>query len=98
MAAKPQLPCRAEDPELWFPVGKGALADEQAWLAKQLCHACQIEQACLKYALETGQLWGVWGGTDPTERRAIQRRDRINQRGDNEDHRTRTDLVRELAS
>lgn len=52
-----ELPCRADDPDLWF-------ADTPADLeyAKSLCARCPIKQHCLSAALERGEPWGVWGG------------------------------------
>jgi WhiB family redox-sensing transcriptional regulator len=51
------LPCRVEDPDLWF-------ADDPARLevAKSLCDTCPIRSACLDGALDRGEPWGVWGG------------------------------------
>lgn len=51
------LPCRREDPELWF-------ADTPTDLetAKSYCADCPLQQACLAGALERREPWGVWGG------------------------------------
>ena len=35
--------------------------------AAQFCDGCPVQQRCLKFAMETGQLWGVWGGRDEFE-------------------------------
>jgi len=51
------IPCRNEDPELWF-----AEQAEQMSQAKALCAECPIVRACLAGALERGEPWGVWGG------------------------------------
>jgi len=51
------LPCRVEDPELWFAETPGRL--EQA---KALCQDCPVRAACLAGALDRGEPWGVWGG------------------------------------
>jgi hypothetical protein len=32
-------------------------------LAKALCNACPLKDACFTYAIETGQRFGIWGGT-----------------------------------
>ena len=32
--------------------------------AKNMCFVCPVRQQCLKWALENGQLWGIWGGRD----------------------------------
>ena len=51
------LPCRVEDPELWF-----AESPAQLEQAKALCGGCPIRDACLAGALDRGEPWGVWGG------------------------------------
>jgi hypothetical protein len=37
--------------------------------AKSICAACPALLACRAYAIATRQEWGVWGGTNPAERR-----------------------------
>ncbi|MEN9741239.1 MAG: hypothetical protein RIR66_195 [Actinomycetota bacterium] len=66
--------CRAEDPELFFPIGNTGPALLQIEEAKAVCRRCKVIEPCLKWALETGQDSGVWGGTSEDERRAIKRR------------------------
>ena len=39
--------------------------------AKQVCRQCPISQGCLSLALENGEAWGIWGGTDWKERTAM---------------------------
>lgn len=54
----PDLPCREHDPELWFPAPGDA-----GRTAKDLCNTvCPIRDACLAWALQTGQNFGTWGG------------------------------------
>jgi WhiB family transcriptional regulator, redox-sensing transcriptional regulator len=52
-----ELPCRVNDPELFF-------ADSPADVehAKALCSGCPARLACLAGALERREPWGVWGG------------------------------------
>jgi WhiB family redox-sensing transcriptional regulator len=52
-----QLPCRREDPELWF-----AETPADVELAKALCVDCPVRRECLAGALERREPWGVWGG------------------------------------
>ena len=66
--------CRDVDPELFFPIGSGPLAEAQIARAKAVCRACPVIAECLRWALDTGQTEGVWGGTDVAERRAMTRR------------------------
>ncbi|MEU5211740.1 WhiB family transcriptional regulator [Streptomyces sp. NPDC020742] len=66
--------CRAEDPELFFPVGTNGPALLQAQQAKSVCQRCPVTERCLEWALEHGQDAGVWGGTSEEERRTLRRR------------------------
>ncbi|WP_279536547.1 WhiB family transcriptional regulator [Cellulomonas shaoxiangyii] len=51
------IPCRSNDPELWF-------AERQADVerAKALCGTCPLIDGCLAGAVERAEPWGVWGG------------------------------------
>jgi WhiB family redox-sensing transcriptional regulator len=51
------LPCRVQDPELWFAESPAELE-----LAKMHCADCPVRAACLSGALERREPWGVWGG------------------------------------
>ncbi len=66
--------CRDEDPELFFPIGTSGPAAVQVQEAKVVCQRCSVTEACLEWALESGQDSGVWGGTSEDERRALTRR------------------------
>lgn len=68
--------CRDEDPELFFPVGKTGPALLQIEDAKEVCRRCEVVDDCLRWALETGQDAGVWGGMSEDERRSIRKRAR----------------------
>lgn len=35
--------------------------------AMEFCEGCPVQKRCLKFALETQELWGVWGGRDESE-------------------------------
>lgn len=52
-----RLPCRVNDPELWF-----AELPADVEFAKALCQDCPVRQLCLGGALERREPWGVWGG------------------------------------
>ena len=58
--------CQAVDPETFFPA-----PSEPADAAVALCRTCDVQGACLAWALEVGDCHGVWGGTTPRERRAM---------------------------
>ncbi len=46
----------------------------QAEEAKRICHRCPVRSECLRWALDTGQDHGIWGGADEAERRTLRRR------------------------
>ena len=52
-----RLPCRVNDPELWF-----AESPSDVEFAKALCTDCPVQALCLAGALERREPWGVWGG------------------------------------
>ncbi|WP_420750045.1 WhiB family transcriptional regulator [Rhodococcus sp. O3] len=52
-----ELPCRQDNPDLWFAETPAEL--EQA---KALCTDCPIRTRCLAAALDRAEPWGVWGG------------------------------------
>ncbi len=58
--------CQSVDPELFFPA-----PSEPADAAVALCRTCDVQGACLAWALEVGDCHGVWGATTPRERRAM---------------------------
>ncbi|MYY80862.1 MULTISPECIES: WhiB family transcriptional regulator [unclassified Streptomyces] len=66
--------CRAEDPELFFPIGNTGPALLQIEEAKAVCRHCPVMEQCLQWALEAGQDEGVWGGLSEDERRAARAR------------------------
>lgn len=68
--------CLDEDPELFFPVGNAGPAVLQTERAKAVCGRCPVRAECLRWALESGQENGVWGGLSEDERRALNRRNR----------------------
>lgn len=65
-----------EDPEIFFPVGQyGQPAPE--WRieeTKRICRRCPVAEECLKWALDTNQRYGIWGGMSEIERQALKRR------------------------
>ncbi|HEU0241437.1 MAG TPA: WhiB family transcriptional regulator [Micromonosporaceae bacterium] len=58
--------CRRHDPETFFPA-----PSETADTALALCRSCEVQGACLAWALNAGDCHGVWGATTPRERRAM---------------------------
>lgn len=62
------LPCATVDPDLFY-----SDAPTEQERAKRVCHRCPVQQACLRDALKLDLAFGIRGGYDPAERRAIAR-------------------------
>jgi WhiB family redox-sensing transcriptional regulator len=58
--------CHSVDPEVFFP-SPGEPPDA----AVSLCRTCDVQGACLAWALDAGDCHGVWGATTARERRAM---------------------------
>ena len=65
----PSAACRNADPDLFQPFGTGELAKRQTAQAKRICGTCPHATACLKWAVDTGQREGIWGGRTAGERK-----------------------------
>jgi WhiB family transcriptional regulator, redox-sensing transcriptional regulator len=63
--------CQKADPEMFFPIGDGAMSSGQVAEARAVCRSCPVCDDCRRYSLETGQGYGIWGGTDEDERRTM---------------------------
>jgi WhiB family redox-sensing transcriptional regulator len=60
--------CAQTGPEFFFPAPGSSTRE-----AKQLCGACPEREACLAYALEHDERFGVWGGLSERERLSLRR-------------------------
>lgn len=66
--------CLEDNPELFFPIGNSHPALLQVERARAVCSLCEVVDTCLKWAIESGQDTGVWGGLTEDERRSLRRR------------------------
>jgi WhiB family transcriptional regulator, redox-sensing transcriptional regulator len=63
--------CRGHDPELFFPLGPAGRSLHDAERAMAICAHCPVQRACLDFALDTSQEYGIWGGLTEAERRTV---------------------------
>ena len=63
--------CLDEDPGLFFPLGDTGVEPDQIAEAKVVCQRCQVIETCLRWAIESHQDDGVWGGLSADERRTL---------------------------
>ena len=68
-----QAGCLGTDPDMFFPIGSTGPVVSEIEAAKAVCRSCPVIEQCLRYALETNQESGVWGGTTEEERRRLRR-------------------------
>jgi WhiB family redox-sensing transcriptional regulator len=64
--------CIDENTELFYPNGSSGAAIEQIERAKAVCARCRVRSECRAWAVSRGE-YGIWGGTDGTERARIRR-------------------------
>jgi len=67
------LPAWTRANENFFPIGNASSALLKIEKAKAVCRRCAVAEACLNWAIESGQDAGVWGGLSEDERHALQR-------------------------
>lgn len=58
--------CAEVDPALWYPE-QGHEDDAQT--AREICGACAVSTDCRQWAVDNGELGGIWGGLTQRERR-----------------------------
>lgn len=61
--------CYGVDKALMFPTAGESLRE-----ARKVCAGSPVRTQCLKYALDAGERFGVWGGKSEKERRQMRRR------------------------
>lgn len=60
--------CASADPDLFFPVSATGISAAQADQACRICAGCRVRRQCLQFAMDHGEMEGIWGGTTPEER------------------------------
>jgi WhiB family transcriptional regulator, redox-sensing transcriptional regulator len=71
---KEKAKCREMNTSFFFYDFDAGNNDEWLVQAKAICESCEVMAECLSFALENGEVDGVWGGTTPAERRKMRRK------------------------
>jgi WhiB family redox-sensing transcriptional regulator len=58
--------------DMFFPP-----VEAEAHDAVAICQGCRVRQACLDYAVDHSERFGIWGGLTPKERRSLMHKRRI---------------------
>lgn len=69
--------CAGHYPGWFFPPAGGETAEERVAreaVARVVCEACPVRQPCLDLALDLAEPYGIWGGLNARQRRALRRR------------------------
>ena len=64
--------CSELPSELFFPLNEAAPDTERERSARRCCRQCPVQLACLRWALDSGQDYGIFGGLTGPERRRLQ--------------------------
>jgi WhiB family redox-sensing transcriptional regulator len=67
--------CRGPETALFFPPANAERRDERdarERRAKSICRECPVRTQCLDHALHVGEMHGIWGGLNESERRGLQ--------------------------
>jgi WhiB family transcriptional regulator, redox-sensing transcriptional regulator len=69
--------CRGESLDVFFSPENETAAEryQREARAKRICGQCEVLDQCRTYACESEQAYGIWGGTVPSERKFLIRRD-----------------------
>ncbi|AAN01709.1 WhiB family transcription factor [Mycobacterium phage SirDuracell] len=67
--------CNGQDPELFFPLGRGPAYEQQVTEAKKVCGGCPVSGECLRFVLSVERpgdyRHGVFAGLTEDERRQL---------------------------
>jgi WhiB family redox-sensing transcriptional regulator len=70
-AWRAQALCAQTGADFFFPEPGSSVRE-----AKRICALCEMRPACLEYALENDERFGVWGGLSEKERLQLRRASR----------------------
>lgn len=68
--------CRGSEGSLFYSVDAAERKEDRLdreQLAKRICAGCDVREECLHAALERHESYGIWGGLNEFERRALTR-------------------------
>ncbi|UJA11597.1 WhiB family transcriptional regulator [Streptomyces collinus] len=68
LAWQTQALCAQTGADFFFPEPGSSVRE-----AKRICGMCEMRSACLDYALDNDERFGVWGGLSEKERLALRR-------------------------
>ncbi|HEV3267969.1 MAG TPA: WhiB family transcriptional regulator [Acidimicrobiales bacterium] len=68
--------CRGSEGSLFYSADSAERKEdrvERELLAKRICAGCGVREECLRAALDRHETYGIWGGLNEFERRALTR-------------------------
>lgn len=71
-----EVPCMSA-PDIYFIDIDNRETYANTKMAIKLCQECPVKNICLNYAIDAQEMYGVWGGLSPHQRKELTR-NRIN--------------------
>jgi len=68
--------CKGSEAALFYSADSAERKEdrvEREQLAKRICAGCMVREECLRAALDRHESYGIWGGLNEFERRALTR-------------------------
>jgi WhiB family transcriptional regulator, redox-sensing transcriptional regulator len=81
----PRAACRSVPTDMFFGTEfeRTKVRVEREKEARAICAVCPVADPCRRYAIDTRQAAGIWGGLDEEERKSAKRREQRAPRGGN---------------
>ena len=61
--------CRGINQDFFYPPLEEPSPNHYYAVGKQVCNGCSAWKQCLQAGLDNEEVWGMWGGVTPQERR-----------------------------
>ncbi len=65
-------PCKGLSTDFFFPPLDAAVPNHYYAVGKYVCHSCPVWKECLTYSESNSEMWGMWGGLSPLDRKKPQ--------------------------
>jgi len=61
--------CKGINPDFFFPPLDAQSPNHYYAIGKYVCYACPVWKECLAYCESNDEVWGLWGGFTPQDRK-----------------------------
>ena len=64
-----RAPCKGLHADFFFPPVESKVPNQFYAVGKYVCNACPVWQECKEYGEDNEEVWGLWGGLSPQDRK-----------------------------